>query len=74
MHTLLKHKMLQFLYYTAPTCFGLHGPFSGSTYQNLTKITLSLNTKTVACYVLIKCAFVGKERIYTYRNARKNNN
>jgi hypothetical protein len=23
---------------------------------------------------LIKCAFVGKERIYTYRNARKNNN
>jgi hypothetical protein len=29
---------------------------------------------TVAFYVLIKCAFVGKERIYTYRNARKNNN
>jgi hypothetical protein len=42
MHTLLKHKMLQFLYYTAPTCFGPRGPSSGSTYQNLTKVTISL--------------------------------
>jgi hypothetical protein len=31
MHTLLKHKMLQFLDYTAPTCFGPHVPSSGST-------------------------------------------
>jgi hypothetical protein len=42
LHTLLKHKMLQFLYSTAPTCFGPHGPSSGSTYQNLIKIILSL--------------------------------
>jgi hypothetical protein len=46
MHNLLKHKMLQFLFkglsYTAPTCFGPHGPSSGSTYQNLTKVTVSL--------------------------------
>jgi hypothetical protein len=46
MHNLLKHKMLQFLFkglsYTAPTCFGAHGPSSGSTYQNLTKVTISL--------------------------------
>jgi hypothetical protein len=49
MHTLLKRKMLQFLYYTAPTCFGPHGPSSGSTYQNLTKITLSfkISVKTL---------------------------
>jgi hypothetical protein len=46
MHNLLKHKMLQFLFksvpYIAPTCFGPHGPSSGSTYQNLTKVTISL--------------------------------
>jgi hypothetical protein len=46
MHNLLKHKMLQFSFksfsYTAPTCFGPHGPSSGSTYQNLTKVTISL--------------------------------
>jgi hypothetical protein len=49
MHCLLKHKILQFVFkyffYIAPTCFGPIGPTSGSTYQNLakvTKITISL--------------------------------
>jgi hypothetical protein len=49
MHCLLKHKIRQFLFkyffYIAPTCFGPTGPSSGSTYQNLakvTKITVSL--------------------------------
>jgi hypothetical protein len=45
-HNLLKHKMLQFLFkclsYIAPTCFGPHGPSSGSTYQNLTTVIISL--------------------------------
>jgi hypothetical protein len=45
-HNLLKHKMLQFLFkglsYVAPTCFGPHGPPSGSTYQNFTEVTISL--------------------------------
>jgi hypothetical protein len=43
MHYLLKHKILQFLFkyffYIAPTCFGPLGPSSGSTYQNLAKVT-----------------------------------
>jgi hypothetical protein len=43
MHYLLKHKILQFvfkyLFYIAPTCFGLIGPSSGSTYGNLAKVT-----------------------------------
>jgi hypothetical protein len=49
MHYLLKCKILQFVFkhffYIAPTCFGPIGPSSGSTYQNLakvTKITVSL--------------------------------
>jgi hypothetical protein len=49
MHYLLKHKILQFVFkyffYIARTCFGLIGPSSGSTYQNIakvTKITVSL--------------------------------
>jgi hypothetical protein len=45
MHNLLKHKVLQFLFkglsYIAPICFGPHGPSSGSTYQNLTKVIIS---------------------------------
>jgi hypothetical protein len=45
-HNLLKHEMLPFLFkglsYIAPTCFGPHGPSTGSTYQNLTKVTVSL--------------------------------
>jgi hypothetical protein len=43
MHYLLKHKILQFVFkysfYISPTCFGPIGPSSGSTYQNLTKVT-----------------------------------
>jgi hypothetical protein len=49
MHYLLKRKILQYVFmyffYIAPTCFGPIGPSSGSTYQNLvkvTKITVSL--------------------------------
>jgi hypothetical protein len=58
MHILLNHKMLQFLYYAAPTSFGPHRPSSGSTFQNLTKITLSLKTSVktlryICCSVAI---------------------
>jgi hypothetical protein len=43
MHNLLKRKMLHFfLSYIVPTCFGPHGSSSGSTYQNLTKVIISL--------------------------------
>jgi hypothetical protein len=52
MHNLLKHEMLRFLFkglsYIAPTCFGPHGPSSGSTYQNLTKVTISLELSVKA--------------------------
>jgi hypothetical protein len=47
MHTLLIHKMLQFLYYTAPTCFGPHGPSSGSTYHPVTRHTAPAQHSTV---------------------------
>jgi hypothetical protein len=59
MHTLLKHKMLQFLFYTDPTCFGPHGPSSGSTYQNLTKITLSFNI-CILCFNKVCICWKGK--------------
>jgi hypothetical protein len=73
MHYLLKRKILQFvfkyLFYIAPTSFGPIGPSSGSTYQNLakvTKITVSLKYQlkhfakiVVVFYVLINSAFVG---------------
>jgi hypothetical protein len=45
MHYLLKHKILQFVFkclnvhFSAPTCFGPLGPSSGSTYQDLAKVT-----------------------------------
>jgi hypothetical protein len=43
MHYLLKRKILQFVFkysfYIAPTRFGPTGPSSGSTYQNLAKVT-----------------------------------
>jgi hypothetical protein len=43
MHYLLKHKILQFVFmcffYIAPKYFGPIGPSSGSTYQNLAKVT-----------------------------------
>ena len=46
MHSLLKHKMLQFTLqislYMAPTCFGPFGPSSGSIRRNLAKVTVSL--------------------------------
>jgi hypothetical protein len=44
MHSLLKHKMLQFTLkislYMAPTCFGPFGPSSGSIRRNLAKVTV----------------------------------
>jgi hypothetical protein len=43
-HSLLKHKMLQFTlkisFYMAPTCFGPFGPSSGSIRRNLVKVTV----------------------------------
>jgi hypothetical protein len=42
MHSLLKHKMLQFTLkislYMAATCFGSFGPSSGTIRQNLAKV------------------------------------
>jgi hypothetical protein len=44
MHSLLKHKMLQFTLKIslcmAPTCFGPFGPSSGSIGWNLAKVTV----------------------------------
>jgi hypothetical protein len=44
MHSLLKHKMLQFTLkislYMATTCFGPFGPSSGSIGRNLAKVTV----------------------------------
>jgi hypothetical protein len=44
MHSLLKHKMLQFTLkislYMAPTCLGPFGPSSGSIRRNLAKVTV----------------------------------
>jgi hypothetical protein len=43
MHSLLKHKMLQFTLkislYMGPTCFGPFGPSSGSIRRNFAKVT-----------------------------------
>jgi hypothetical protein len=45
MHYLLKHKILQFVFkclnihFSAPTCFGPLGTYSGSIRQNLAKVT-----------------------------------
>jgi hypothetical protein len=46
------------VFYIAPTCFGPTGPPSGSTYQNLTKVTtitvsIKISVKTLR-FVLIK--------------------
>jgi hypothetical protein len=44
MHSLLKHKMLQFTLkislYMAPTCFDPFGPSSGNIRRNLAKVTV----------------------------------
>jgi hypothetical protein len=45
MHSLLKHKIIQFVFkclnvhFSAPTCFGPLGPSSGTIQQNLAKVT-----------------------------------
>jgi hypothetical protein len=55
MHYLLKRKILQFVFkyffYIVPTRFGTIGPSSGSTYQNLTKVTKMRHATTI----LTKC-------------------
>jgi hypothetical protein len=64
MHSLLKHKKLQFTLkislYVAPTCFGSFGPSSGSIRQNLVKVTvfLELLEKYVFKIVVVQWQYV----------------
>jgi hypothetical protein len=61
MHSLLKHKMLQFTLkislYMAPTCFGPFGPSSGSISRNLAKVTVFVEiiSKNTSLKLLLCC-------------------
>jgi hypothetical protein len=53
MHNLLNMKCYSFCLKVSPTCFGPHGPSSGSTYQNLTKVTISFKNYQLKHFVII---------------------
>jgi hypothetical protein len=75
MNYLLKHKILQFVFKclnvhsSAPACFGPLGPSSGSTYQNLAKVTkitvfLKYQLKHLVKIVVLWCIKISACGVY----------